>query len=170
MCFFYSPNWFRAKKWAQDHWEITQYYLPQTQSAYERDKKIIQNYFDSSFYVKTYQQEVSQWCKKEKLSPLDHFMQIGWKKRYNPTPWFNTGFYLDHYAKHRNPFVDFLDAPFGLNQEKPNHFMVSMTSYPPRIHEAWLGVQSILRQKFKPDRVVLYLAEDEFPDHNFRVC
>lgn len=38
-----------------------------------------------------------------------------------------------------------------------------MTSYPARIAHAWITIESLLRQDRPPDRIVLVLADDEFP-------
>lgn len=41
--------------------------------------------------------------------------------------------------------------------------IVSLTSYPKRINVVHQVIDSLLRQSFKPDMVVLWLAEEEFP-------
>ena len=38
-----------------------------------------------------------------------------------------------------------------------------MTSYPARINCVWLVVKSLFLQTYKPDRVILWLAEEQFP-------
>lgn len=51
-----------------------------------------------------------------------------------------------------------------LNIEKRDEIVVaSLTSYPARINSVWLVVKSLLLQTYKPDRVVLWLAEEQFP-------
>lgn len=53
----------------------------------------------------------------------------------------------------------------GLNTEKRDEtYIVSMTSFPARIDEAWISLEYIMRQTFKPDRIILWLAEEQFPD------
>jgi hypothetical protein len=42
--------------------------------------------------------------------------------------------------------------------------IVSLTSFPARIEHAWIPIARVLRSDLAPDRVVLVLAEDEFPD------
>jgi hypothetical protein len=44
--------------------------------------------------------------------------------------------------------------------------IVSLTSWPPRIRYTWLAIESIMRQRVKPDRIILNLAEDEFRGKN----
>jgi hypothetical protein len=42
--------------------------------------------------------------------------------------------------------------------------VVSLTSFPPRIRSVHLVVDSLLLQSLRPEKVVLYLADEEFPD------
>lgn len=51
-----------------------------------------------------------------------------------------------------------------LNTEKREEFIIaSLTSYPARINYVWIAIKSILLQTCRPDRVVLWLAEEQFP-------
>lgn len=51
-----------------------------------------------------------------------------------------------------------------LNIKKRNELVIaSLTSYPARIESVWLVIKSILTQTYKPDRVILWLAEEQFP-------
>jgi glycosyltransferase involved in cell wall biosynthesis len=45
-----------------------------------------------------------------------------------------------------------------------NELIVSLTSYPPRIGTAYQVIETLLRQTKKADRLILWLAESEFPD------
>ena len=51
--------------------------------------------------------------------------------------------------------------PFEADPE--HNLVVSLTSFPARIHDVWITVESIFQQTYKPSRVVLVLAEPEFP-------
>jgi hypothetical protein len=42
--------------------------------------------------------------------------------------------------------------------------IVSLTSFPARINTTHIAVESILRQTVKPDKIILWLAEEQFPD------
>ena len=54
---------------------------------------------------------------------------------------------------------------FGLNLEKrTNKIIVSLTSFPERIYDIHFCIYSLLTQDFKPDVVVLWLAEEQFPN------
>ena len=51
-----------------------------------------------------------------------------------------------------------------LNREKRDEIVVaSLTSYPARINCVWLVVKSLFLQTYKPDRVILWLSEEQFP-------
>ena len=53
----------------------------------------------------------------------------------------------------------------GINTEKRNEqYIVSLTSFPGRIQDVWIGVECLLRQTFKPDKIILWLAIEQFPD------
>ncbi|MBQ9930333.1 MAG: hypothetical protein IJO72_06105 [Oscillospiraceae bacterium] len=40
-----------------------------------------------------------------------------------------------------------------------------MTSFPARINYAHLAIKSLMQQSCKPDRIILWLAEEQFPNH-----
>lgn len=53
----------------------------------------------------------------------------------------------------------------GLNVEKREiQYIVSLTSFPGRITEVWVTVETLLRQSFKPDQIILWLSEVQFPN------
>ena len=54
------------------------------------------------------------------------------------------------------------DAPFQNDPRSP--MVVSLTSFPARIHVAWRAIESIFQQDTKPAGVVLVLSLEEFPD------
>ena len=47
---------------------------------------------------------------------------------------------------------------------KSKEIIVSMTSYPPRIHSSVLALKTIFKQTKLPDKVILWLADSEFPN------
>lgn len=55
---------------------------------------------------------------------------------------------------------------YMLNQDKSRkeRVIVSLTSYPARISFVSIAVKSLLLQTFKADRIILWLAEEQFPD------
>lgn len=55
---------------------------------------------------------------------------------------------------------------FSLNQiGRKKKIVVSLTTFPGRINECALSLKTIFKQTMLPDRIVLWLAESQFPDH-----
>ena len=53
----------------------------------------------------------------------------------------------------------------GLNtQPRPVKIIASLTSYPARINVVPYVIASLLNQTVKPDKIILWLAETQFPD------
>ncbi len=53
----------------------------------------------------------------------------------------------------------------GLNQQKRDErYTVSLTSFPKRIDYIWPAIYTLMCQSFKPDNIVLWLSEEQFPD------
>ncbi len=53
-----------------------------------------------------------------------------------------------------------------MEDKRKKQLIVSLTTFPARINKVHLTINTLLRQKTKPDRVVLWLAESQFPDKN----
>lgn len=51
-----------------------------------------------------------------------------------------------------------------LKVKELNEFIVSLTSYPKRIDKVHLVIMSIIDQSVKPDKIILWLAESQFPN------
>jgi hypothetical protein len=57
------------------------------------------------------------------------------------------------------------NGPMGITDVKRDvKYIVSLTSFPGRINEVWISIETIFRQSFKPDEIILWLAESQFPD------
>ncbi len=55
---------------------------------------------------------------------------------------------------------------FGLNTEKRNpQIIVSLTSFPARINMVYRTINTLLNQTLKPDRLILWLAKEQFKDN-----
>lgn len=53
----------------------------------------------------------------------------------------------------------------GIRDRKANRkLIVSMTTIPSRVDKVWVTIESLLRQTYKPDQIILWLAKDEFAD------
>lgn len=50
------------------------------------------------------------------------------------------------------------------NRKSKREVIISMTTIPTRIDKVWITIESLLRQTYKPDQIILWLAEDEFAD------
>ena len=58
-------------------------------------------------------------------------------------------------------------SKLGISSEKREpELIVSLTSYPARIHEVYYTIFSLLTQNLKPNRIFLWLAEEQFPNRN----
>ena len=55
----------------------------------------------------------------------------------------------------------------GINKEESRQrkLVCSLTSFPARIDEIWVCIETIFRQTVKADEIVLWLATPQFPDH-----
>ena len=52
---------------------------------------------------------------------------------------------------------------YGLNKEKRDiELIVTLTTIPSRIENIWVTLESIFRQSYKPDRIILWLSHEEF--------
>jgi len=53
----------------------------------------------------------------------------------------------------------------GINTHpRDESYIVSLTSFPERINEVWITIETLMHQAFKPDMIILWLAEEQFPD------
>lgn len=54
-------------------------------------------------------------------------------------------------------------AGYGLNTEiRDETYIVSLTSFPARIEYIWITIETLLRQSCKPDKIILWLAKEQF--------
>ena len=49
------------------------------------------------------------------------------------------------------------------SKKEKERVVVSLTTFQKRIGRVWIVIESILRQKCKPDMIILWLSKDEFP-------
>lgn len=55
----------------------------------------------------------------------------------------------------------------GINRSKrEREVIVSLTTYTKRLSIVWIVLKAMLSQTYKPDKILLYLAEEEFPEHS----
>lgn len=55
---------------------------------------------------------------------------------------------------------------WGLNTDKgrKEKIIVSLTTFPARIGEVWITIETIMRQTVKPDEIELWLSREQFPN------
>lgn len=58
-------------------------------------------------------------------------------------------------------------AKCGLSTDtREEKVIVSLTSFPARIDQAYYAIKSLMIQSYKPDRIILWLAEEQFPNQS----
>lgn len=53
----------------------------------------------------------------------------------------------------------------GCGVDAESSIIVSLTTYPARVGSVWITVTSLLQQTMKPYKIILWLAEEQFPEH-----
>lgn len=53
----------------------------------------------------------------------------------------------------------------GCGLDEGSRIVVSLTTYPARISTVWITIASLLQQTMKPYKVILWLAEEQFPEY-----
>lgn len=61
------------------------------------------------------------------------------------------------------PFLSRRNQKYGLDAE--SQIIVSLTTYPARIQSVYSAIASLLQQTMKPCKVILWLAEEQFSQH-----
>lgn len=89
--------------------EIYQYLRSKVSPYYKKEKALIAPFFDEEWYKKKYSKKIE----KSGLCPLDHYMQFGWRGKWqnhcNPNSWFDVTVYQKTIFKtNSDPFLDFI--------------------------------------------------------------
>lgn len=81
------------------------------------------------------------------------------ERKYSAWCYYRTRFLL-------NLLIRFVRVPSnGLNtMPRSERIIASLTTYPGRIDTVYYAIKSIMLQTYKPDRIVLWLANSQFPD------
>lgn len=60
--------------------------------------------------------------------------------------------------------LPFKHKTIGINNnvKRQNKVIVSLTTFPARINVIWIAIESLLRQTYRPDEIILWLAKDQF--------
>ncbi|MDG5471368.1 hypothetical protein P6709_06385 [Jeotgalibacillus sp. ET6] len=56
----------------------------------------------------------------------------------------------------------------GINtsDRRSKNVIVSLTTFPGRIDTVWIAIESLLRQSYQPDKIILWLAKEQFENIN----
>lgn len=55
-----------------------------------------------------------------------------------------------------------------LNEENREvEVIVSLTTFPTRINKIWIVIECMLRQSYSPDKIILWLSKEQFPNKNY---
>ncbi len=101
------------------------------------------------------------WLKRMARSEKTGFLKPKFKKLSDEYSYY---FWLLLNRKYSKYFKNH-PVKYGLNTKpRKEKYTVSFTSFPKRIEYVHLAVETLLRQSFKPDRIVLWLAREQFPD------
>ncbi|MFS3010283.1 hypothetical protein AAH021_23745 [Bacteroides thetaiotaomicron] len=58
-----------------------------------------------------------------------------------------------------------VDCGINTTEKRTRKVICSLTSFPARIENIWVSIETVMRQTYKPDAIILWLAESQFPDH-----
>ncbi len=61
-------------------------------------------------------------------------------------------------------FRSFFNVSPSINENINEKIVISLTSFPARINNVWMVIDSMCRQEMRPESINLYLAEEEFSD------
>jgi hypothetical protein len=68
------------------------------------------------------------------------------------------------YLELKYRFLNRFFKTYGLSKrERKTKIILSTTTFPKRINKEFLSIETILRQTIKPDKIILWLAKNEFP-------
>ena len=102
------------------------------------------------------------------LSVPEHLKKYGGFKKgghndYNPDLY-------EHHFKKRLTYAEWKKLPRGVKDQPlsgANAYIISLTSWPPRTNPGtpgiWLVIEGLMRQRTKPDRIILWLSSEEYP-------
>ena len=60
------------------------------------------------------------------------------------------------------PIIQLFNTRCGIDEN--SEVVISLTTFPERIKYVWMTIATLLNQKTKPYKIVLWLAEEQFPD------
>lgn len=115
--------------------------------------------FDGEYYISTNKKILSS-----DMNPLLYFVLYGVDEG---NVLINKEIYPYHEKINKTLLIDKIKDfnHSGVTAHKRNQqLIISLTSFPERLYDIHFCLYSLLNQKFKPDRVILWLAEEQFPN------
>lgn len=76
--------------------------------------------------------------------------------------WYNTFCKTIFNIAYRIKFIFPQSYGLNVNEERKEHIIVSLTSFPDRMNTIHMCLRSLLSQKMKPDKIILYLSKEQF--------
>lgn len=120
---------------------------PDTDDRIAQEVMAIASEFDETYYLSQNPDVATSG-----LSPAEHFCQVGWRERRDPTPWFSVSYYLDAYPDvvgvGVNPFKHYLN--YGRSEGR-------LTQRPATLLQAPVPLEETVRNWHhgRPDNLLL---------------
>lgn len=70
-----------------------------------------------------------------------------------------------NFRKYKRQIENFNECGITETMYSSSKIIVSLTTFPPRIHLVYMTIYSLLTQSLKPNKIILYLANEQFPNH-----
>ncbi|CAO5675082.1 MAG: hypothetical protein HEEMFOPI_00173 [Holosporales bacterium] len=147
--------------------EIITKFEPYVNPWYGSKKELIKPYFDEEWYG----QEHAEKLKESGLSPIDHYLQRGWrgnwKRHCDPNQWFNVTLYKERlWPTSSDPFVNFLSQPkLTVKSESESETeTIEVQANEGQINRAWMAVEGLLRlNKFNVTLILPLQFKESIP-------
>lgn len=99
-----------------------------------------------------------------RINPLDFYTKLyGHLKNYGMPIWVMTPARRIVRSLANKILPKYLSKPLPLKRDKEKDVIVSFTSFPSRIVNVWQVVESLKRQTFVPEKIILWLSKNQFP-------
>lgn len=124
-----------------------------------KENKNPNDIFNGKFYQNFYDSVM-----KSEMNPLVYFVINGIKTGEVRV---NEKFYAFHKQINHNEFNEKLRKfnEYGLNSKRRDKkLIISLTSFPERMDDVKFTLYSLLTQNLKPDKLILWLAKEQFPN------
>jgi hypothetical protein len=126
--------------------DVYQFIRSKLSPYYNKEKALIAPLFDELWYQKEYAEKI----KETGLEPLDHYMQRGWRGKWqnhcNPNPWFDITIYQKtHFKTDQDPFLNFLTQ--GATTCPDTYQNINVYTNKDQFIRCFWAIESLLRKK-----------------------